>query len=113
MSEHDEKVAEEVVEKIEVNEEEHAEDSWTEEFIVAGEELVGFVKNLLHETTVRRLVVKSEKHRIHLEIPLVLGVAGIALLPIFSALALIAALVTDCTILVERAGEKAPEETAE
>ncbi len=80
--------------------------NWTEEFVVAGEELVGMVKKLIHETNVRRLVVKNEARRIHLEIPLILGVAGIALLPVYSALALIAALVTDCTILVERIAEE-------
>jgi hypothetical protein len=75
---------------------------WTEEFVVAGEELVEMVKKLVHETNIRRVVVKNEARRIYLEIPLILGVAGIALLPLYSALALIAALVTDCTILVER-----------
>jgi hypothetical protein len=40
-----------------------------------------------------------------LEFPIVIGVAGIVLLPYLSALALIAALVTDCTIYVERVGE--------
>ena len=79
---------------------------WTEEFVVAGEELVGMVKKLVHETNIRRVVVKNEARRIHLEIPLILGVAGIALLPVYSALALIAALVTDCTILVERVAEE-------
>jgi hypothetical protein len=39
----------------------------------------------------------------------VLGVAGIALLPAWSALALIAALVTECTIVVVKS-EKAPEQ---
>lgn len=76
--------------------------AWSEEFIVAGEDLVATVKKLVREVTVRRLVVKNEKMRLHLEIPLALGVVGIAWLPVYSAIALIAALVTDCTILVER-----------
>jgi len=45
-----------------------------------------------------------------------MGVAGIALLPVYSAVALIAALVTDCTILVERhepMQEKEPEVVVE
>jgi hypothetical protein len=88
---------------------------WSEEFVVAGEELVDTVKKLMREVTVRRLVVKNEKMNLHLEVPLILGVAGIALLPVYSAMALIAALVVDCTILVERhepVHEKGPE-TAE
>ncbi|MCA9874082.1 MAG: DUF4342 domain-containing protein [Ardenticatenaceae bacterium] len=90
--------------------------SWSEEFVVAGGELVGMVKKLVKEATVRRLVIKNEKMNLHLEVPLVMGVAGIAMLPVYSAVALIAALVTDCTILVERrepVQEKEPEMAAE
>jgi len=86
--------------------------NWKEEFTVAGEELVGFVKNLIHETSVRRIIIKNEPRRIHFEVPLAMGLAGIALLPVYAALALIAALVADCTILVERI-EKEPEAAAE
>lgn len=75
---------------------------WTEEFVVAGEELVDTVKRLVHEANVRRIVVQNKEKRILFEIPLVLGVAGIALLPAYAALGLVAALVADCTILVER-----------
>ena len=74
------------------------------------------IKKLVKEATIRRVVVKNEKHNIHLEVPLVLGVAGIALVPFYAGLALIAALVTDCTILVERKEpvvEKGPEPVVE
>jgi len=81
--------------------------SWSEEFTVAGSELVDIVKKLVHETAVRRIIVKNEAKRIYLEIPLLMGVAGIALLPAYAALALIAALVADCKIIVERT-EKEP-----
>ena len=109
-------MSEEYEEKIDVEEEAAAEgeqgQSWTEEFVVAGEELVNTIKQLVQEAGVRRIVIKNETQRIYLEIPLVLGLAGIALLPVYSAVALIAALVADCTITVERV-EKAPEsETA-
>ena len=77
-----------------------------EEITVAGEELFGVVKKLINETAVRRIIIKNESRRIHFEIPLLLGVAGIALLPVYAALAMIAALVADCTILVERAEPK-------
>ncbi len=79
---------------------------WTEEFTVAGEELVGTVKRLVREANVRRIVVQNKEKRILFEIPLVLGLTGIALLPIYSALALTAALLTDCTITVERVETK-------
>ena len=105
-------MSEDTYEKIDVEEEPTVESSekgknWTEEFTVAGEDLVAKVKQLVHETSVRRIVIQNESKRINFEFPLALGVVGIALLPAWSAIALIAALVTDCKILVERV-EKEP-----
>ncbi|MBK9053503.1 MAG: DUF4342 domain-containing protein [Chloroflexi bacterium] len=82
------------------------ESAWTEEIKVAGKDLWQTLKGLFHEVNVRRIVIKNEDKRVLLEIPIVLGVAGIALLPWWSAVALIAALVTDCSIIVERVGEQ-------
>lgn len=82
---------------------------WTEEIKVAGEDLLATVKKLVHEAGVRRIVIKNAEQRLLLEIPLVLGIAGIALLPVWSAVALIAALVTDCAIYVERLKKKGEE----
>lgn len=81
---------------------------WSEEFKVAGEELLETVKTLMHEAGVRRLIIKNREGRVLLEVPLFLGVAGIAMFGWWSAVALIAALVTECTIVVERV-EKQPE----
>ncbi len=81
--------------------------STSEEFVVKGEELVETVKRLAREAGVRRIVVRNKNGKTLIEIPIVLGVAGIALLPAWSALALIAALVTECSIVVMKS-EKAP-----
>lgn len=91
-----------------LKEEVHTEDEtvWTEEVKVAGKDLWETLKGLFHEVNVRRIVIKNEDKRVLLEIPIVLGIAGIALLPWWSAVALIAALATDCSILVERVGDK-------
>jgi hypothetical protein len=86
---------------------------WTEEITVAGSELWKMVTKLAHEATVRRIVIKNEKHDIHFEVPMLVGVAGIAMLPAYAALGVIALIVTDCSILVERAEEKQPEPEAE
>ena len=86
---------------------------WTEEIAVAGSELWNTVMKLAREATVRRIVVKNEKRGIHFEVPMLVGVAGIALLPAYAALGMIALLVTDCSILVERAEEKEPESEPE
>lgn len=100
---------EETVEKVHVTEEPAGdnpasgnEKRWTEEFMVAGSELLNTVKQLVHEANVRRIVIKNNDKRIMFELPLVLGVAGVALLPWYAAVGLIAALVTDCSISVER-----------
>lgn len=94
------------IEENEVKSEEQSQGkSWTEEFTVAGEELVDTVRKLVREVGVRRIVVKNEQKRVLFEIPMVLGVAGIAFLPVYASLALIAAIVTDCTITVERVAE--------
>ncbi len=85
------------------------EKDWSEEFKVASDELIETVKKLFHEAGVRRIVVKTKEDRVLLELPVVLGVAGIIILPAaLSALALIAAVVTECSIVVERV-EKEPE----
>ena len=108
----------EMAEEVVINEEDLAEEgeSWTEEFVAAGEDLVKMVKSLVHETAVRRVVIKNEARNIHLALPLAVGLPGIALsimwAPFLAAVALVGALMIDCTITVERvAEEKEPEAT--
>lgn len=99
-------------EDVEEDNDEKEEKITTEELVVKGEEVVEAVKKLIHEAGVRRIVINYKDGRTILEIPLVIGLAGIALLPVWSAVALIAALVTECSIVVERV-EKEPEEPEE
>jgi len=72
------------------------------EFKTTGEELVRKVKETLHEGNVRRLIIKDSEGKTLMEIPLTIGVVGIALLPVWAAIGAIAALVTDCSIVVEK-----------
>jgi hypothetical protein len=81
------------------------EKTWTEEIQTTGEELVAKVKELVHEGNVRRVIVKDEESKTLIEIPLTLGVVGALLVPVAAALGAIAALVTDCTIVVEKVEE--------
>lgn len=106
---------EEIYVEEDVIEEEGDEKEWVEEMKVSGDELLETVKGLIREAGVRRIVIQNSQERVLLEIPLVLGLAGIALLPVYSAIALFAALVADCKILVERVSEepKEPEEQEE
>jgi hypothetical protein len=74
----------------------------TEEHRVAGDGLVAKVKELVHEGNIRRLIIKNEEGAKLIEIPLTLGVVGIALLPVWAAIGAIAGLVTECTVVVEK-----------
>jgi hypothetical protein len=73
-----------------------------EEFRIDGKELVEKVKELVHQGNIRRIVIKNPEGKILMEIPLTIGVVGTLLLPTVAALGVIAALVTECTIAVER-----------
>jgi len=75
-----------------------------EEFKVSGEELVKKVKQLIREGNIRRIIVKNEAGKSVVEFPLTVGVVGAALLPAFAALGAVAALLTNCTIVVEKKG---------
>lgn len=74
----------------------------TEEYQVSGEKLLAKVKELVREGNVRRIVIKNEKGQTLIEVPLTLGVVGAVLLPVWAAIGAIAALATNCTIVVEK-----------
>ena len=77
----------------------------TEKFTVSGSQLVEKVKQLIHEGNIRKVRLLHEGRTV-LEIPLSIGApaAAIAILaaPVLAALGAFAALVTECTIEVER-----------
>jgi len=79
--------------------------SRTEEFEVSGEKLVAKLKELVRQGNIRRITLKNEEGRSLIEVPLTLGVVGAALLPVWAAIGAIAALVTKCTIVIERIEE--------
>ena len=66
-----------------------------------GGQFIDTIKNLIHEGNVRKVTVKQEDRTIA-EFPLTFGVIGAALAPPLAAIGAITALVTDCTIEVER-----------
>ena len=78
----------------------------TEEYTVSGDKLVAKVKELVHEGNIRRLIIKNEEGETIVAVPLTMGVGGILLMPSLAAIGAVAALVTDCTILVEKEEEK-------
>jgi hypothetical protein len=77
----------------------------TERIKVKGDELLHKVKELAAESNVRRLSTISEEGKTLIEIPLTYGVVGAVILPAFAAVVALAALVTECTIEIERLDE--------
>jgi hypothetical protein len=73
-----------------------------ERYRVAGEKLLSKVKELIREGNIRRITIKNDEEKTLIEIPLTFGVVGAALFPVWAAVGAIAALVTDCSIEVER-----------
>ena len=73
-----------------------------EEFKVSGEELLKKVKELIKAGNIRRIIIKNEEGKTLIEVPLTFGVVGAVLLPVWAAIGAIAAVVTNCTIVVEK-----------
>lgn len=73
-----------------------------EEFKVTGKELGEKVKQLIHEGNVRKIIIKNKEGKEIMIIPLTFGVIGTVIAPILAAVGAIAALVSECTISVER-----------
>ncbi len=77
----------------------------TEKFTVSGSQVVDKVKQLLHEGNIRRVRLVHEGRTL-IEIPLSIGAPaaalGILAMPVLAAIGAFAALVTECTIEVEK-----------
>lgn len=75
-----------------------------ESFKVKGDQVVSEVKQFIHEGNVRRVVIKQGARTIA-EFPLSVGVVGALAAPALAAVGALAALLTDCTLHVQRAQE--------
>ena len=79
--------------------------STKEKFTISGDKLVEKIKQLIHKGNIRRVRVIHKGNTI-LEIPLTVGASAAAVIalaaPILAALGAFAALVTECTIEVEK-----------
>jgi hypothetical protein len=79
-----------------------AKESKKEEFKVEGGRLVEKIKQLIKEGNVRRIIIKDEKDEVIMELPMTVAVLGTVLAPVLAAVGALAALLTSCTIVVER-----------
>ncbi len=80
-------------------------EGFTEDIKVNGEQLLAKVKELLHETNIRSITIKDKDGKEILVIPLSVGIIGGIFVPQLATLAAVgavAALLTDCTITIDR-----------
>jgi hypothetical protein len=81
----------------------------TEKFTVSGDQVVAKIKQLIHEGNIRTVRLIHNRKTI-IEIPLSVGApvvaVGILAAPLLAAVGAFAALVTECTIEVEKVEEK-------
>ena len=75
----------------------------SEEFRGNGEELIAKIKQLIHESNIRRIIIKDKDGKTVMEIPLTIGMVGVLLAPTLAAVGAIAALLTEATVVVEKA----------
>ncbi len=72
-----------------------------ETIAVEGSDLLEQVKHLIHEGNVRRVAIIHDGHTV-LELPVTIGVVGVLAAPWLAAVGAAAAMLSDCTIEVER-----------
>ena len=77
-------------------------ETFKESFKVAADQLADAVKKLLHEGNIRRIIIKQAGRSVA-EFPLTVGVVGAVFAPILAAVGALAAVLTDCSVEVERA----------
>jgi len=80
-----------------------------ESFSIHGENLLKKVKELIEEGNVRKITIIDRSGKELASFPLTVGVVGALLLPMLAAIGAIAALITECTITVERDEEPGTE----
>jgi Domain of unknown function (DUF4342) len=91
-----------------MSEQQQQQREWTEELKVQGEALLGTVKELAHEGNVRRIIIKDAHGQTLIEIPLTVGVVGALVAPVAAAVGAVAAMATDCSVVVERREDGPP-----
>jgi hypothetical protein len=77
-----------------------------ESFKVTGDELLERIRALLREGNVRRVVIEQDGRTIA-EFPVTVGVVAALAAPVLAAIGAMAAILTHCTVYVQRADAKA------
>ncbi|MBG0858665.1 MAG: DUF4342 domain-containing protein [Bacteroidales bacterium] len=81
-----------------------------ESFKVTGDEILTKVKEIIREGNARKIIIRNDKDETIMEFTLTIGAIGVIVAPIFAAVGALAALATNCTIVVEKnPGEESKE----
>jgi Domain of unknown function (DUF4342) len=81
--------------------------TWRETIEGTSEQILAQIKRLIDEGNVRRVVVKQQG-RVVAEFPLTVGVVGTVIAPVAAAIGALTAILTDCSIEVEKTVSDTP-----
>jgi len=84
-----------------------------EEFKVKGKELLQKVEELIKEGNARRIIIKDDKGRTYLEIPVTIGIIGAVCAPILAAVGALAGMAANFTLEVIKREESEKENSGE
>ena len=79
--------------------------TWREKIEGTTDQILAQIKRLFDEGNIRRVVVKQQG-RVVAEFPLTVGVVGTVLAPVAAAIGALTAVLTECTIEVEKTGTR-------
>ena len=79
-----------------------SEEPRSETIRVTGEQLVCKIKELVQEGNVRRVIIRDKDGKELVQFPLTVGVVGVMFAPVLAAVGALAALVSECSIIVVR-----------
>lgn len=80
--------------------------SFKETFSEKGENLLKKIKELINEGNVRKITISDKNGKEIMSFPVTIGVVGVVLAPVFAAIGALAAVLTECSITVERGSDK-------
>jgi hypothetical protein len=69
---------------------------------VAADDVLKTVKEALRQGNVRRITVKDRDGKVVATFPLAVGVVGVVLAPVLAAIGALTAILTDCTLSIEK-----------
>jgi hypothetical protein len=73
-----------------------------ESFKISSENLLKKVKELIEEGNINRITIHEKSGKEIMSFPVTIGLVGVLLAPVLAAVGALAALISECTVTVER-----------